>query len=365
MQVITVTRVLLLHLLPLLLLSVGSQGRALDYSNLGDEILIPSSESDFNSSTLGSSTSWQRDYHISKRGIIFPEEYPNPSRQSMDTFMQTFYTNPKHQDVVNPKAIRNDIFPLDNPLHNTVMNSAIFHKLTTPDLVLGMSGLRGCSSVVIFNSNAVYTSHYYEQLSLSPPPDELSEWVKAYPAIYASATTHTAQLDRHLQHLVLNGLTQGVSHNGKTEQVSLRKHAPSFKSPDTLAFLIHPLIASSPEDQPFYTTALDRIQRTVEDILPNIRGKIARLPYKPRGNVPDAQLAKLSKSAADKKVDKAGKLATVELEAMAHGNLLFQYSDVKIVKKPATPPPPKSGGRTSERVEKAKAKPEPESKIYM
>jgi len=144
-----------------------------------------------------------------------------------------------------------EIKTAESVVHDDTVSTATYYRFGNEAMSLAVSGLCGCTTLVIVSRTAVYFGHYYENLSFNPDDD----------------VPYARDPQAAFQNTVLNGLRSGIpnAHSGVPDQDSLTAHAADFQG--GRAFLIVPLLGPDDERNP-YKDQWNQMQTTIRGIIP-------------------------------------------------------------------------------------------------
>ncbi|PVH86240.1 hypothetical protein DL98DRAFT_526782 [Cadophora sp. DSE1049] len=148
----------------------------------------------------------------------------------------------------------------DIPATQSDFNTAVFEQIGGAKAKsLGLTGLSGCSALIIASRSGVYIAHYFESLSFSPDP----MWIEEY-----------GSEDACFESTVVEGLKRGIPGRGRTkkaQQVSLTANAAKLRGGAGLrAYLIGPRLDHN-DNPETYKPKFSKIKDTVGEIMPELK----------------------------------------------------------------------------------------------
>lgn len=143
-----------------------------------------------------------------------------------------------------------EVAAAEGVIHAYTISTATYYPFKNEAMSLAVSGLCGCTTLVIVSRQAVYFGHYFENLSFDPD----------------RGVPHGHNPEAAFQNTVLNGLRSGVLNaQGGWDQDSLTAHAAAFRGGK--AFLIIPSVGLNDNRDP-YRDKWNRMKTTVQQIIP-------------------------------------------------------------------------------------------------
>lgn len=132
--------------------------------------------------------------------------------------------------------------------------TSVFQNFEGSAFSYGLSGLSGCTAMVLVSRKAVYFGHYWESISFSPDRD----WIQKYGS-KASCFEDT----------VIKGLTDGISNGDQPEQESLSGHSQDIDDDFLRGYLIIPTKGPRGKADP-YRDLWNKMKSAVGGILPKM-----------------------------------------------------------------------------------------------
>jgi len=148
------------------------------------------------------------------------------------------------------------------------VNNAVFRRFRGQAFSYSLTGLAGCTALVIVSRQAVYVAHYWENIAFD---------------MDAGIVPSYASQEDAFQESVIRGLQDGVVIDGMREQDSLHRNRRQFADEYVHAFLMIPATDTTNTVRDPYRDAWETIKQVVGGIIPLLQdpGRWTEYPYQP------------------------------------------------------------------------------------
>ncbi|KAJ5736889.1 SpvB-domain-containing protein [Penicillium malachiteum] len=187
--------------------------------------------------------------------------------------------NTKSEDFEDEKFVAYTHYPV-----NESYNSAQYIPLGKNPVTVGMSGLMGCTSMMLVSPTAVYITHWWENLNFWPDkqPTPKNQTKKQKENTASDDRKRKAAADHFKEHL-LNAMEKSTTnHDSLSDHVNDFENAVGFlitpykhKDEKGNSKLLNPLkLKQKPEMSdlvPRYPTQIDAVKKKVKGLVPSVR----------------------------------------------------------------------------------------------